>query len=152
MTVKEFIEKLQEFNQEAIVFTGDNIDNDVDISWGGPDNCDKKNCTCVCLGPLKENQIENLVSVNQKLEDWAENIVIPRLYKAGILEFDGVDTFELDEDSIVVRYSKPIWGGEYEDYYFRIPYRWYYNPKSLEEYIEDYEIRNNSNRDIIKTI
>lgn len=133
MTVKEFIEKLQEFNQEAIVFTGDNIDNEIDISWG---SCDKKTCTCVCLGPLKENQIENLVSVNQKLKDWARNIVIPRLYEVGIIEFDGVDTFELDEDAIIVRYSKPIRGGEYEDYYFRIPYRWYYNPDSLEEYIE----------------
>lgn len=136
MTVKEFIKKLQEFNQEAIVFTGDNIDNEVDISWGGPDNCDKKNCTCVCLDSPKENQVENLLSINQKLEEWARNIIIPRLYESGIIEFDGVDTFELDEDAIVVRYSKPIWGGEYEDYYYRIPFEWYYNPETLNEYIK----------------
>ena len=55
MTVKEFIKELQEFNQEAIIFTGDNIDNEVDISWGGPDNCDKKSCTCVCLDSPKES-------------------------------------------------------------------------------------------------
>lgn len=138
LTVKEFIEKLQEFNREAVVFTGDNIDNEIDISWGGPDNCDKKNCTCICLELSKKNQVENLVSINQRLEDWAENIIIPKLYEAGILEFDEVDTFELDEDAIIVRYSKPIWG-EYEDYYYRIPYRWYYNPESLNEYIKNYE-------------
>lgn len=140
LTVKEFIEKLKEFNQEAIVFTGDNLDNGIDISWRGPDNCDKKNCTCVCLEPSRKNQVENLVSINQKLEDWAKNIVIPRLYELEIIEFDGVDTFELDEDAIIVRYSKPIWGGEYEDYYYRIPYKWYYNPELLEEYVKNYGI------------
>lgn len=59
MTIKEFIEKLKEFNPEALVFIGDNTENEVDISWGGPDNCGKKDCTNVCLESSKEKYIRN---------------------------------------------------------------------------------------------
>ena len=42
MKVKELIEILKEFNQEAIVFIGDNIDNALEISWGGAEDCTKE--------------------------------------------------------------------------------------------------------------
>ena len=59
MKVKELIEILKEFNQEAIVFIGDNIDNELDISWGGAEGCTKEDCEDVGFNIKGKNNIEN---------------------------------------------------------------------------------------------
>ena len=38
MKVKEFITKLLDFNMEADIFIGDNIDNMLELSWEFPDS------------------------------------------------------------------------------------------------------------------
>lgn len=60
MTVRELIEELKAFNQDAIVFIGDNIDNELDISWGGAEGCTKEDCEDVGFNIKGKNNIENL--------------------------------------------------------------------------------------------
>ena len=60
MKVKELIEILKEFNQEAIVFIGDNIDNELDISWGGAEGCAKEDCEDVGFNIKGKNNVEKL--------------------------------------------------------------------------------------------
>ncbi|MBO6255717.1 MAG: hypothetical protein J6O49_19070 [Bacteroidaceae bacterium] len=60
MTVRELIEELKAFNQDAIVFIGDNIDNELDISWGGAEGCTKEDCDDVGFNIKGKNNIENL--------------------------------------------------------------------------------------------
>lgn len=59
MKVKELINILKEFNQEAVVFVGDNIDNEPDISWGGSEGCTKENCEDVGFNIKGKSNIEN---------------------------------------------------------------------------------------------
>lgn len=59
MTVRELIEELKAFNQDAIVFIGDNIDNELDISWGGPGGYTKEDCKDVGFNIKGKNNIEN---------------------------------------------------------------------------------------------
>lgn len=59
MTVRELIEELKAFNQDAIVFIGDNIGNELDISWGGPEGCTKEDCEDVGFNIKGKNNIEN---------------------------------------------------------------------------------------------
>lgn len=44
MTVRELIKELLDYNQDAIVFVGDNIYNTPELCFGGSDGCTKKNC------------------------------------------------------------------------------------------------------------
>ena len=60
MTVRELIEELKTFNQDAIVFIGDNIDNELDISWGGAEGCTKEDCEDVDFNIKGKNNIEKL--------------------------------------------------------------------------------------------
>ena len=60
MKVKELIEVLKGFNQEAIVFIGDNIDNELDISWGGAEGCTKEDCEDVGFSINGKNNVEKL--------------------------------------------------------------------------------------------
>ena len=63
MKVKELIEILKEFNQEAIVFIGDNIDNELDItdiSWGGADGCTEEDCEDVGFNIKGKNNVEKI--------------------------------------------------------------------------------------------
>jgi len=60
MTVRELIEELKTFNQDAIVFIGDNIDNELDISWGGAEGCTKEDCEDVGFNIKGKNNIEKL--------------------------------------------------------------------------------------------
>ena len=60
MTVRELIEKLKVFNQDAIVFIGDNIDNELDISWGGSEGCTKEDCEDVGFNIKGKNNVEKL--------------------------------------------------------------------------------------------
>ena len=60
MTVKELIEELKVFNQDAIVFIGDNIDNELDISWGGAEGCTKEDCEDVGFNIKGKNKVEKL--------------------------------------------------------------------------------------------
>lgn len=59
MTVRELIEELKAFNQDAIVFIGNNIDNELDISWGGSEGCTKEDCEDVGFNIKGKNNIEN---------------------------------------------------------------------------------------------
>lgn len=59
MTVRELIEELKAFNQDAIVFIGDNIDNELDISWGGSEGCTKEDCEDVGFNIKGKNNVEN---------------------------------------------------------------------------------------------
>lgn len=43
-TVRELIKALADFNPDAKVYIGDNINNHVTLSWGGFDGCNKENC------------------------------------------------------------------------------------------------------------
>jgi len=61
MKVKELIEILKEFNQEAIVFIGDNIDNELDISWGGGEGCTKEDCEDVGFNIKDKNNVEKKI-------------------------------------------------------------------------------------------
>lgn len=60
MTVRELIEELKAFNQDAIVFIGDNIDNELYISWGGAEGCTKEDCEDVGFNIKGKNNIEKL--------------------------------------------------------------------------------------------
>lgn len=46
-TVRELIKALTDFNPDAKIFIGDNINNHVTLSWGGADGCTKENCESV---------------------------------------------------------------------------------------------------------
>ena len=60
MKVKELIEILKGFNQEAIVYIGDNIGNELDISWGGSEGCTKEDCEDVGFSIKGKNNVEKL--------------------------------------------------------------------------------------------
>lgn len=44
MTVRELIKELLDYNQDAIVFVGDNLNNTPEICYGSSEGCTKKNC------------------------------------------------------------------------------------------------------------
>jgi len=56
MTVKELIEILKEYNQDATLTVGDNFDNGISVSYSGSDGGTKENCTYVCFGPKNKNE------------------------------------------------------------------------------------------------
>ena len=56
-TVRELIKALEEFNPDALVFVGDNLNNHVSLMWGGYDDCTKENCQDV--GITSENEKNN---------------------------------------------------------------------------------------------
>lgn len=62
MTVRELIEELKEFNQDAIVYIGDNIDNQLEITWGGSDGCTEATCEDVGFHTRGNQDVENLPS------------------------------------------------------------------------------------------
>lgn len=47
MTVRELIEELMKFNQDAHISIGDNFYNELEICWGGSDGCTKEDCSNV---------------------------------------------------------------------------------------------------------
>ena len=44
MTVRELIKELLDYNQDAIVFVGDNLYNTPELTYGSAEGCTKKNC------------------------------------------------------------------------------------------------------------
>ena len=76
------------------------------------------------MNTIKKTRIENMLSTYQELTDWADKEVIPKLYKSGVIDFDEVDSYELIP--------------EYEDHTTYVNLKWYYNPETLDKYIQDY--------------
>ena len=59
MKVKELIETLKEYNQEAQVSCGDSFESNIMISYGYSDGCKKENCEFVYLTEFNEISKEN---------------------------------------------------------------------------------------------
>lgn len=73
MTVRELIDELKKFNQDAHVSIGDNFDNELDISWGGSDGCTKENCEEVSFDVKgKMNNELSKIDPEDNLEDFFE--------------------------------------------------------------------------------
>ena len=47
MNVRELIEQLRQFNQDAVINIGNSYFNDLEITWGYNDGCTKENCEVV---------------------------------------------------------------------------------------------------------
>ena len=92
------------------------------------------------MNTIKKTRIENMLLMYQELTDWADKEVIPKLYKSGVIDFDEVDSYELipEYEELIVRCSKRLWGGEYEDHTTYVDLEWYYDPETLNKYIQDY--------------
>ena len=58
MTVKELIEELKTYNQNAHVSIGDNFGNELEITYGTADGCTKETCDEVSFGIKQNNKIE----------------------------------------------------------------------------------------------
>ena len=59
MKVKELIEKLKEYNQEAELTVGDKFYNGISISFGGGGEGEtKQNCSFVCFDSAVNNNCE----------------------------------------------------------------------------------------------
>ena len=58
MTVKELIEELKTYNQNAHVSIGDNFDNELEICFGGADGCTKETCSEVSFDIKGNKKIE----------------------------------------------------------------------------------------------
>lgn len=57
-TVRDLIKALADFNPDAQVFIGDNLNNHVILSWGGADGCTKENCEDVGFHIEEEESTE----------------------------------------------------------------------------------------------
>ena len=92
------------------------------------------------MNTIKKTRIENMLSMYQELTDWADKEVIPKLYKSGVINLDEVDSYELipEYEELIVRYSERLWGGEYEEHTTDVDLEWYYDPETLDKYIQDY--------------
>ena len=79
-TVRELIKALADFNPDAQVFIGDNLNNHVCLSWGGADGCTKENCTDVGFQIAGEENSEQPSNTEPDLDKpfrfFGETIVI----------------------------------------------------------------------------
>ena len=66
MKVKELVEKLKKYNQEAILTVGDNFDNGIDIGYAGSDGCTEETCDFVCFDA--QNNTENSYEDEQPID------------------------------------------------------------------------------------
>ena len=92
------------------------------------------------MNTIKKTRIENMLSTYQELTDWADKEVIPKLYKSGVIDFDKVDSYELipEYEELIVKYTERLWRGEYEEHTTSVDLEWYYDPETLNKYIQDY--------------
>lgn len=58
-TVRDLINALLDYNVDAEVFIGDNLYNEIELSYGGSDGCTVKNCEHVGLHIKGINNKEN---------------------------------------------------------------------------------------------
>lgn len=66
MKVKELIEELKKYNQEAVLTVGDNFDNGIDIGYAGSDGCTEETCDFVCFDA--QNNTENSYEYEQLID------------------------------------------------------------------------------------
>ena len=66
MKVKELIEELKKYNQEAVLTVGDNFDNGIDIGYAGSDGCTEETCDFVCFDA--QNNTENSYEDEQPID------------------------------------------------------------------------------------
>lgn len=57
MKVKELIEELKKYNQEAILTVGDNFDNGIGIGYAGSDGSTEETCDFVCFDAQNNTEI-----------------------------------------------------------------------------------------------
>ena len=62
MKVKELIEELKKYNQEAILTVDDNFYNDISIGYAGSDGCTEETCDFVCFDSQNNSEISHLSS------------------------------------------------------------------------------------------
>lgn len=62
MKVKELIEELKKYNQEAILTVGDNFDNGISIGYAGSDGSTKETCDFVCFDAQNNTEISHFSS------------------------------------------------------------------------------------------
>jgi hypothetical protein len=58
MTVKELINELMQYDQNAEVTVGDNFYNGISISYGYAEGCTKEHCEFVCFDKKQDNNKE----------------------------------------------------------------------------------------------
>lgn len=79
-TVRQLIKALADFNPDAKIFIGDNINNHITLSWDGADGCSKENCTDVGFHIEGEENSEQPSNSESDLEQeqrlFGETIVI----------------------------------------------------------------------------
>ena len=62
MKVKELIEELKKYNQEAVLTVGDNFDNGISIGYAGSDGSTEETCDFVCFDSQNNSEISHLSS------------------------------------------------------------------------------------------
>ena len=67
MKVKELIEELKKYNQEAILTVGDNFYNGISIGYAGSDST-KETCDFVCFDAQNNTEISHLSSSEEIIE------------------------------------------------------------------------------------
>lgn len=68
MKVKELIEELKKYNQEAILTVGDNFYNGISIGYAGSDGCREETCDFVCFDAQNNTEISHLSSPEEIIE------------------------------------------------------------------------------------
>lgn len=68
MKVKELIEELKKYNQEAVLTVGDNFDNGISIGYAGSDGSTKETCDFVCFDSQNSSEISHLSSPEEIIE------------------------------------------------------------------------------------
>ena len=66
MKVKELIEELKKYNQEAVLTVGDNFHNGISIGYAGSDGSTKETCDFVCFDV--QNNTENSYEDEQPID------------------------------------------------------------------------------------
>ena len=59
MTVRDFIKELLEYNLDAEMYVGNNLNNVPVLSYGGGEDCTKKNCDDVGIHIAGKENCEN---------------------------------------------------------------------------------------------
>ena len=62
MKVKELIEELKKYNQEAVITVGDNFHNGISIGYAGSDGSTEETCDFVCFDSQNNTEISHLSS------------------------------------------------------------------------------------------
>lgn len=68
MKVKELIEELKKYNQEAVITVGDNFYNGISIGYAGSDGSTKETCDFVCFDSQNNTEISHFSSPEEIIE------------------------------------------------------------------------------------